>query len=233
MNDVIKKLQNKLIVSCQAYEDSPLYGVDYMRQMALCAEKGGASGIRACWADNVREIRKVTKLPIIGINKVIHDGFNPVLDVCITPSFEAAAEIIEAGADIIALDGTPRGRSFDDVNRIIEKIRKYYPQVLVMADISTTEEGIQAEAMGVDIVSTTLAGYTEYSRTHYVSDAPDYNIVRELKATIKKPVNAEGRIWEVGQFKKIWDAGADMVTIGTAITRPELITARFVQAIPK
>ena len=68
----------------------------------LCAEKGGASGIRACWADNVREIRKVTKLPIIGINKVIHDGFNPVLDVCITPSFEAAAEIIEAGADIIA-----------------------------------------------------------------------------------------------------------------------------------
>lgn len=231
MSKIIDSIKNKLIVSCQAYEDTPLYGADYMQKMAMCAIMGGASGIRACWADNIKSIREITNLPIIGINKVIKKNFDPINDICITPDFESAAEVIEAGADILALDCTPRNRSYDDIYKLIQQIKKSYPGILIMADISTLEEGIESEKMGVDIVSTTLSGYTSYSRRK--GDEPDYALVKELKSHVKVPVNAEGRIWEVGQLIKTLESGADMVTIGTAITRPNIITNRFVEALNK
>ena len=248
MKTILETLQNKLIVSCQAFPGSPLYGADYMQKMAMCAIKGGAAGIRACWEDNVRSIREITDLPIIGINKALSHTPPTINDVIITPTFESAAEVIEAGCDIVGLDCTPRGRTYDDVAEIIDQIKKHYPDVLILADISTLEEGIMSEQMGVDIVSTTLSGYTVESLKVYNVEFtdkgellssknlkklknPDINLVKRLREKIKIKINAEGRYAETKQVIKAMCTGADMITIGSAITMPEKITAKFVDAI--
>ncbi|MGI6741321.1 MAG: N-acetylmannosamine-6-phosphate 2-epimerase [Brevefilum sp.] len=248
MENILESLQNKLIVSCQAFPGSPLYGGDYMQKMAMCAIIGGAAGIRACWPDNVRAIRQITDLPIVGINKALSDTTPTIHDVIITPNFESAAEVIEAGCTILGLDSTPRGRTYDDVAKIIEQIKKYYPDILIMADISTLEEGVMSEQMGVDIVSTTLSGYTAESLKVYqvqVSDTgellspenseklkkPDIDLVSKLREKIKVKINCEGRYNKIKHVLKAMRAGADMITIGGAITMPEKITGMFVDAI--
>ncbi len=248
MNTILSNLQNKLIVSCQAFPGSPLYGADYMQKMAMCAIKGGAGGIRACWADNVKAIREITDLPIVGINKLMDDEPLSINKVYITPTFDSAAEVIEAGADILGMDCTPRGRTYDDIYKLIGQIKKNYPTILIMADLSTLEEGIKAEEMGVDIVSTTLAGYTPESlkidpeqycslmqnaspMTKIHELGPDFELIKDLRKNVKAKINGEGRITEADQVVKAMQYGADMITIGAAITMPEKITAKFVNAM--
>ena len=95
-----------------------------------------------------------------------------------------------------------------------------------MADISTLEEGLNCEKLGVDILSTTLSGYTQETLSD--SDEPDFRLLEELVKNTKLPVVLEGRIWEQAQVKKAFDLGAHCVVIGSAITRPQLITRRFI-----
>ncbi|WP_018963663.1 N-acetylmannosamine-6-phosphate 2-epimerase [Coprothermobacter platensis] len=230
MNTILERLKGGLIVSCQAYEDSPLYGAEIMARMARAAEIGGAIGLRACWTQDIEAIKSVTSLPIIGINKVIKPTTDPVNDVIITPDYESASVICETGVEILGLDCTARKRSYDDIANLIAKIKVNYPNILIMADISTLEEGLHAADIGADIISTTLSGYTTYSRQQ---EAPDIALVRDLYANTDKPINAEGRYWEPAQVYSAFDNGAWCVTIGSAITRPELITRRFTQSIEK
>jgi len=243
MTTVLEKLKNGLIVSCQASPGWPFFGVEYMQKMAIAAQEGGAAGIRACWPDNIRGVKQAVTLPVIGVNKVF-SGVPTAADVVITPTFEAAAAIIEAGCDIVALDCTVRGRSRDDLYKIIDDIRKHYPGVPIMADISTVDEGLLADELGVDILSTTLSGYTNTSLgitedearnlTRYPGGAeppPDIDLIRQLRKRSNLLINAEGRFWEPEQMQQAFLAGADMVTIGSAITAPQLITKRFVNAI--
>ncbi len=244
MNNALERLKGQLIVSCQAFPGWPLYSPEYMARMAAAAEEGGAGGVRACWPDFIRQVRAATTLPIVGINKVTGDH-EPTLDeVIITPTFESAAAVIEAGCDVLGMDCTPRGRTYDDVARIIEQIRKHYPGIPIMADISTLEEGMKAAEMGVDIVSSTLSGFTpaslklsaqELKRLEETDDRPvlppDFALVKALRQNTKAMVNAEGRYWEVAQIQEGFRSGADMMTIGSAITAPQLIVKRFVKAI--
>lgn len=229
MHETVKKLMNGLIISCQAYEDTPLYGAENMKKMAQCALMGGASGIRACWPQDIKAIRSITDIPIIGINKKFGDG-DPLDDIFITPTLESASEIIEAGADIVAIDCTIRPtRGFDELCVLLKSIREKYPDIAIMADLATVEEAIKVSRTGyIDIISTTLAGYTRQSM-HVVSDHPYTEIIKEIKEKTNLPVNGEGRVWELHDLQDILDAGADMVTIGTAVTRPHLITKRFVK----
>lgn len=231
MHEVVKRLTGGLIVSCQAYEDTPLYGPDYMKRMAECAIMGGADGIRGCWPQDIRAIRSVCSLPIIGINKAFGDG-DPLDEIFITPTFELAAEVIEAGADVLALDCTIRPcREFAVLEELLSRIKKAYPGVPIMADLATFEEAVAVAGTGlVDILSTTLSGYTRQSCGDGSADGPDYELIRRIKAVTDIPVNGEGRIWEVGELQKALAAGADMVTIGSAVTRPHLITERFVKS---
>lgn len=225
MRRSVKHLMNGLIVSCQAYEDTPLYGSENMVKLAECAILGGAKGIRANGAQDIMAIRKITDMPIVGINKIFRSSIKDKNQIFITPTLESAIEVIDAGADILGIDCTPRGRSYDDVERLLISIRERYPDIVIMADISTADEGIRIAKTGlVDIISTTLAG----NLSGLTRDGPDIEIIKELKENIAVPINAEGRIWDLTHYRGVLEAGADMVTIGTAITRPHLITKRFV-----
>ena len=243
MKTILKQLKNGLLVSCQPQPGTALSGSEIMSIMAIAAEKGGAVGLRANGPADIRAIKQVSSLPLVGVNKV-YKGIPTAADVIITPSYEAAVEIIEAGCDILGIDCTARGRSYDDVNRIIEAIKKHYPDIPIMADISTLEEGIMAAKMGVDILSTTLSGYTNTSLGMSEEEArnfsrypsgqeplPDFQLISDLRKHCDLLINAEGRFWEIAEIQKAFTSSADMLTVGTAITSPQLITKRFVTAI--
>lgn len=232
MNKKIEKLKETIIVSCQAYEGTPHYGSENMVTMAKAAIVGGASGLRASGVEDIKAIRAVTDLPIVGINKK-SEGKDLLTDIIITPTYQSAVDIIEVGADIVALDCTARGRSYEDIFSILRKIKENYPEVKIMADLATYEEGIKMADSGlVDIISTTLAGYTitssEYSKECAEKGIVDTKIIKRLSEDTNLPINAEGRIWELKDLDLVYEAGASMVTIGTAITRPQDITKRFV-----
>jgi N-acylglucosamine-6-phosphate 2-epimerase len=224
MNEqLISALRGRLIVSCQAPEGTPLHGSSFMAAMARAAQIGGAVGIRANGPDDIRAIKAAVPLPIIGIYKIRDPEFEPY----ITPTFEAAKEIADAGADIIALDATlrPHPRNLSAAELIAQIKTLGLP---VMADISTLEEGVSAADAGADIVATTMSGYTPYSRQ---SDEPDFALIQDLIASIKVPVIAEGRIQTPEQARQAIDLGAHAVVVGTAITRPDVITKRYAEAL--
>lgn len=225
MKDVLERIRGGLIVSCQASRESPLYGPRFMAAMAVAAERGGAVGIRANGPADIRAIRRATSLPIIGIYK--RRDLSP--DVYITPDVASARAVIRAGADIVAVDGTtrprPGGVTLAELVRAIKEVH----DVLVMADISTVEEALAAVAAGVDIVATTLSGYTP--ATAHKRAGPDLDLVRELVTRVQVPVIAEGRFWTPEEVCQAIRLGAHAVVVGTAITNPEVITARFVRAL--
>jgi N-acylglucosamine-6-phosphate 2-epimerase len=215
---LLESLKGGLIVSCQAREGWPMYGKEIMAAFAKAAEDGGAVGIRANKPESISEICKKVNLPVIGINKI----WNKDYEVYITPTYQSAVEIIEAGSSIIALDCTKRPRpNRETFGQIIERLREKYPDILIMADISTLEEGIEASKKGVDLVSTTLSGYTEY--TKHITGT-DFKLIERLKEAIDTPVIAEGKIHSPEDAKRAIELGAYAVVVGTAITRPEIIT---------
>lgn len=222
--DLVGSLQKGLIVSCQAKPGSPLRDAQVMAAMALAAEVGGAVGIRANGEEDIAAIRKLVRLPIIGINKLPIPGF----DVFITPTLDSAIQVAKAGADIIAMDATHRLRS--DRLGAGEAIRLYKRELgmPVMADISTLEEGMAAAEAGADIVATTLSGYTPYSRQQ---DAPDFLLIAELAARIQTPIIAEGRMVHPEDGRRALEMGAHAVVIGTAITAIDWVTRRYVAAL--
>lgn len=222
---IFGELKGRLIVSCQALEDEPLHGSDIMAKMAIAARSGGASGIRANSKEDIIAIKQVVNLPIIGLVKRDYKDS----DIYITPTIREIDELIEAEADIVAIDATSRKRPCNEsLSHLIDYLKNHGK--LVMADISTFEEGIKAEEMGVDCLSTTLSGYTPYSPSH---SNPDFELVEKLVNYARIPVFAEGKITTPDQARHMIKLGAYAVVVGSAITRPQCITERFVQGLVK
>ena len=222
--DVIKKLAGKIIVSVQAMPGEPLYNEVCMKGMMSSVINGGASVLRVA---GVRDVKNAKSLgvTVIGITKPdkLPDNWKEV--VYITPTLREVNELIDADADIIAFDGTLRVRPNNcTVKEIIDKIHSV--NKLAMADISTFEEGLNCAELGADIISTTLSGYTKESESD--SDKPDFELLGRLVKSVKIPVILEGRIWEPDEVTKAFELGAFSVVIGSAITRPQLITKRFI-----
>ena len=216
-------VQGKLIVSCQALPDEPLHSSFIMGRMALAAKEGGAVAIRAQSSDDIREIQKVTGLPVIGLVKRNYED-SPIY---ITPTMVEVEDLLTTDCEMIALDMTdrprPQGEKLPDLlARIHEGGR------LVLADISTYEEGMAAAKLGADAISTTLSGYTPYSPQ---LSGPDVELVMALSRDLDIPVFAEGRINEPADIQRVMAAGAYAPIVGSAITRPQLITAKFAQAL--
>lgn len=225
MEGLFERIQGGLIVSCQAVEDSPLHGPQFMVAMAVAAERGGAAGIRANGPEDIRAIKKVCSLPVIGIYK--RRDLSP--DVYITPDLPSAEAAIRAGADIVALDGTQRPRPGGiTLAKLIEAIKERFA-IPVMADISTVDEALLAKACGADLVATTLSGYTP--STAHKKNGPDLELIRKLAGKVKVPIIAEGRFRTPEQTCQAIRLGAYAVVVGTAITNPQVITGWFTQAL--
>lgn len=193
--------------------------------MARAAELGGAGGIRANSPQDIRAVKQLVRLPVIGIFKKSY----PDSEVYITPTIDEALAVAQTGAEVIALDATARPRpKRQKLAEIIRTLREK-TDALLMADISNFEEGVEAERMGFDIVATTLSGYIEEPVAE-ISE-PDLELVRELAKALKIPIIAEGRINTPQQAVAAIHCGAWAVVVGTAITRPHIITQRFVQAL--
>lgn len=221
--EILEYLKGKIVVSSQAMPDEPLYKEDCMFAMMQSVVNGGAGALRVAGARDVKNARKLN-VPVIGLTKPNGLPSNWKEIVYITPGLKEVNELIDAGADIIAFDGTSRPHNGCNLEEIISTIHN--AKRLAMADISTLEEGINCAQLGADIISTTLAGYTLESGEP--TEGPDYGLLSELVKTVNKPVILEGRIWEPDDVKKAFELGAHCVVIGSAITRPQLITKRFV-----
>jgi N-acylglucosamine-6-phosphate 2-epimerase len=223
--NIFNSIHKGLVVSCQALESEPLNGSGVMGKMAKAAEMGGAAAIRANGIEDIFSIKKEVSLPVIGLIKQEYEGS----DVYITPSIREVELLLEANVDMIALDATHRNRPNEEKLQDLIKVIKE-KGVLVMADISTLQEGLLAQKLGADCVSTTLSGYTSYSRQ---LTGPDFQLIEELNDVLTIPVIAEGRISTPEEAKKALEAGAFSVVVGSAITRPQDITKRFVNFIEK
>jgi N-acylglucosamine-6-phosphate 2-epimerase len=221
---ILEQVRGRLIASCQALPDEPLHGPHMMAAMARAVALGGAAGIRANSPADIAAIRQAVDLPIIGLYKAEAPGFA----LHITPTLAHARSVAEAGADMLAVDATARPHpDGGDGAGFIARLKQEL-DIPLLADISTLDEGLAAAAAGADAVGTTLAGYTPYSRQSATWDA---ELLRELAATLDIPVIAEGRIWTPEEARQALDMGAYAVVVGSAITRPLLITQRFVQAM--
>jgi N-acylglucosamine-6-phosphate 2-epimerase len=220
------RLHKGLIVSCQALPGEPLFGAGMMAAMARAAVSAGAVAIRANGPEDIAAIRAEVQVPIIGIYKADLPGF----EVRITPTLEHALQVADAGADMIALDATLRPHPEGSLADLIEKIHRRTGLPL-LADISTVEEGLAAAACGAEFVVTTLSGYTSYSPDQ---PGPDFALLSALVAALGPqgtPVIAEGRIATPEQAARALALGAHAVVVGSAITRPQWITARFMDAV--
>lgn len=222
MSDLFSKLRGRLVVSCQAPDDDVFHGPQGMAMFARSAVEAGAAGIRANGTEDVAAIRRAVDVPILAIHKAIHhDG-----RILITPTFEAAEALASAGADAIALDCTARGRAAGALERLA-RIREEL-KLPVFADIATIEDGLAAAAAGADCVLTTMRGYTDDTQ-HIQRFEPDF--VAALAKAVAVPVAAEGRIHTPAEAAAAIAAGACFVVVGTAITRPGILTQQFRHAV--
>lgn len=226
MNDILNRIKGTVVVSVQAMPNEPLYLEQCMIGMMKSVVNGGAGALRLAGARDVKNAKKLFNLPIIGLTKpnIIPKKYKEL--VYITPNIKDVIELVEAGADVIATDATQRKRPN---NEKLQDLIKYIHinKRLAMADISTLEEGLNAKELGADIISTTLAGYTLESANSPANE-PDFELLKQLVEQTQLPVVLEGRIWEPEQVNKAFELGAHCVVIGSAITRPQLITKRFV-----
>lgn len=223
--ELFRKIRGGLIVSCQALQTEPLYSSYIMSRMAFAAEEGGAVGIRANTPEDIIEIRKTVKLPVIGLYKVDYQDS----EIYITPTMKEVDALMEAGPDMIAMDATdrlrPDGVKLEDFFR---EVKEKYPEMLFMADCSCYEDARRAQELGFDVAGTTMRGYTKATEGIAI---PDYEMVHQMTHELSIPIIAEGGVWEVGQLQRIFRDPVLAAVIGTAITRPREITKRFVKAI--
>lgn len=222
MSDVLQAIRGRLVVSCQAYPGEPMNTPSTMRAVALAVVDGGAAGLRVQGIEDITAIRAAVALPLIGLWKDGHDG------VFITPTLDHALAVAEAGADIVALDGTQRPRP--DGRTLAETIAAVHDRTgkLVMADCSTYDEGLAAAEAGADVVGTTLSGYTPYTAK---TNGPDIELIARLSKALEQPIIAEGRIHTPTQASQALQTGAYSVVVGTAITHPTTITEWFANAL--
>ncbi|MEU3948547.1 putative N-acetylmannosamine-6-phosphate 2-epimerase [Streptomyces sp. NPDC029526] len=215
-------LRGRLIVSCQAPPGDPMRHTDTLVRMALAARAGGAAAVRVNDPEVVAATVAAVDLPVIGLWK---DGDTGVF---ITPTVRHALALVDAGAAVVAADATdrprPDGSSFA---ALVEAV--HAAGALVMADVSTYEEGRRAAEEGADFVASTLSGYVPGTPQQ---DGPDLRLVADLAVGAGAPVIAEGRIATPEQAADALAAGALSVVVGTAITAPTALTRRFVEGLP-
>lgn len=224
---MLEQIKGKLVVSCQALEDEPLHSPQIMAKMALAAMQGGAAGIRANSVADITAIRQEVALPVLGIIKRHYAGS----EVFITPTLQEVDELMRAEPAMIALDATDRARpDGETLAHLVAQIRRRYPQLLLMADTASIEQARHAEKLGFDCVGTTLYGYTPQTKGRSLPEN-DCRYLQEMLSAVRIPVIAEGNVDTPQTAARCLALGAHAVVVGGAITRPQQITRRFVDAL--
>ena len=225
--DRIKALKGQLIVSCQALPQEPLHSSFIMGRMARAAKEGGAAGIRANTKEDIKEIQEVTGLPIIGIVKRDY----PDSAVYITPTMKEIEELMEVKPEIVAIDATGALRPGNvTLADFFHQIKEKYPEQKLMADCSTIEEALFVDELGFDFIGTTMVGYTPQSKGLKIEEN-DFEILRTILKKVKHPVIAEGNVNSPEKAKRVIELGSYAVVVGSSITRPQLITKGYAEAV--
>ena len=225
--ELLESLKNGLIVSCQVQKDDPIYTDDIVVKMAEAAAWAGAVAIRANSPEQIKAIKSKVDLPMIGLYKIWHDD----TDVFITPTLQAAKEVWEAGAEIIALDCTSQiTHEKTEAWGLIKEVKKEIPEAIIFADISNYEEAKRAIENGADIVAPTLYGYTEETKDIEHPDLREFaRMCRDFKDDVYMMM--EGHLYTPEDAMKCLYLGAHSVVVGSAITRPHLTAKRFVDLL--
>ncbi len=224
--EILESLKGGLIVSCQVQHDDPIYSEEMPVKMAEAAQWAGAVGIRANSPEQIRAIREAVDLPIIGLYKIWQEG----TDVFITPTLEAAKQVYEAGADIIALDCTDQMINGREAYHLLPEVKEALPEAIIFADVSTYEEAKRALELGADVIGPTLYGYTRQTKDIEQPDLREFaRMCRDFGD--QAYLIMEGHIYTPEDAIKCLYLGAHAVVVGSAITRPHLTAKRFVDLI--
>ena len=231
---VLEEIRGKVLVSCQgpleAEQPNPFWSPEHMSMFAQAAKNGGCVGFRANTPPNVKAIKEMyPDMPMIGIYKIVEEGS----DVYITPNMYSVEALRELNCEIIALDGTNRKNARGQYAwEFIGEVKEKYPDQVLMADIATITDAKLSAQAGVDIIATTMCGYTE--DTAELKTVCNFELLEQIKKECPdKFIICEGKIWTVDDAQKAFDSGADAIVIGTAITNPLAITRRFVENVSK
>jgi len=221
---LLDSLKNGLIVSCQVQRDDPIYTDNMAAKMAEAAAWAGAVGIRANSPEQIRDIKAVVSLPVIGLYKQWNDNTN----VFITPTLKAVEQVLEAGADIVAFDCTEQLNSnHRPAYELLPIVKKQFPDAIIFADISTYDEARRAIDLGADIVGPTLYGYTEETKNIEEPNLREFaRICRDMGD--EAYMIMEGHVYTPEDAIKCLYLGAHAIVVGSAITRPHLTAKRFV-----
>ena len=224
--EILESLKGGLIVSCQVQHDDPIYSEEMPVKMAEAAQWAGAVGIRANSPEQIRAIREAVDLPIIGLYKIWQEG----TDVFITPTLEAAKQVYEAGADIIALDCTDQMINGREAYHLLPEVKEALPEAIIFADVSTYEEAKRALELGADVIGPTLYGYTRQTKDIEQPDLREFaRMCRDFGD--QAYLIMEGHIYTPEDAIKCLYLGAHAVVVGSAITQPHLTAKRFVDLI--
>jgi N-acylglucosamine-6-phosphate 2-epimerase len=216
---VLERLRGGLIVSVQAEATSLLNTPETIALLGRVAVANGAVGIRAEGAARIGAMRRAVDVPIVGIIKRAYEGYEPY----ITSTDREIAEVVAAGAEIVAFDATERARP--DGRSVEEAIAAIHARgALAMADCATAADVQRAAAAGAEIVATTLCGYTEATRG---TPLPALSLVAACAASGAFAI-CEGGIASPGDVRAALASGADAVVVGTAITNIDVLVRRFV-----
>ena len=222
-----EQLRGRLIVSVQAPEGSPLRDAEVIAAMAEAALANGAAGVRLESPEHIGAVRR--RCPdalIVGLwKRTFADS-----PVYITPGWHEIQAVWAAGADVIAFDATERHRPDGQVlAELVQRARTDLGAVL-MADVDSLANGLQAASLGCQWVGTTLFGYTEATAE---LRPPAWDLIPQLRQQL--PAEAllicEGGVASTEQAQRAITLGADAVVVGTAITGVDLQVAAYRRAL--
>lgn len=221
VSDALARLRGGLIVSVQAEPASLLDTPETIALLARCAVQNGAAGVRIEGAARIAAVRAALDVPIVGIIKRVHAGFEPY----ITSTPEEVAEVAAAGADVVAFDATARSRAAGTTVAMLAHAARTHG-MLAMADCAASGDLAETLDARVDIVATTLAGYTAPTRDLTL---PAFALVAEFAARHPFTI-CEGGIASPDLARRAFSAGARAIVVGTAITNVDARVRAFAAA---
>ena len=219
---ILDSVKGKLIISCLLHPEDPQWQEGCIVSMAKAVIWGGAKGLRIEGIDNIKAVRTITELPIIGLVKIHRDD----TEVFMTPDLTSVGSVIAAGADIVAVDGTDRMIDGQRGCDIIPIVKKAFPNILIFADCRDEKDALLSLSLGAYIVAPTFYRFSPQAKS---TDLPDWTMFARMcrMAKDKGIVMMEGKVWTPEDCIIAFHYGAHSVVVGTAITRPHITTRRW------